>query len=186
MKRFLLLAGLALAAFMCALPARAQQPRKSPHETISRKTANDNLVTIVYGRPYTKDPKTGEPRKVWGGVVPYGKIWRLGADEATLFITQKPLVIAGKDVPAGAYTLYMLVAADGSAQLIINKEIGQWGLTYHPERDLVRLPLQKQPLSPTVDQFTITIDSDNGKPGGGVLKFAWEQTQYSVPFAVQR
>lgn len=181
--RVVSLAVLALAVFACAVPGRAQQGRKSPHETISANVAGNNRITIVYGRPYTEHPDTHERRKVWGGVVPLGKIWRLGADEATLFITQKPLVLGGAAVPAGAYTLYMLPAKDGSAQLIISREIGQWGLTYHQDRDLARVAMEKQPVASPVNQFTIAIE--NGSPKGGLLKFSWEQTQYVVPFAVK-
>ncbi len=76
------------AVIACALPAAAQQKRISPHDTIST-VIDGNRVTIVYGRPYTKDPKSGEVRKIWGGLVPYGKIWRTGADEATLLTTNK-------------------------------------------------------------------------------------------------
>jgi len=65
-----------------ALPVMAQRQRISPHETIS-STIDGDKVTIVYGRPYSKDPKTGEVRKIWGKLVPFGKVWRTGADEAT-------------------------------------------------------------------------------------------------------
>src|SRR3954463_10313496 len=102
------LASLLIAALLCtALPAIAQQKRISPHETIST-VAGGNRVTIVYGRPYSKDPKTGQVRKIWGTLVPYGKIWRRGADEATLLITQQPIALGETTVPAGAYTLFML------------------------------------------------------------------------------
>ncbi len=78
------------------LPLMAQQKRLSPHETISA-VIDGNRVTIVYGRPYTKNPRSGEVRKIWGGLVPYGKVWRTGADEATLLITQKPLDVRRRD-----------------------------------------------------------------------------------------
>src|SRR6185503_3342613 len=84
----------------------AQQPKKaastggnSPHETTSA-VIDGSRVTITYGRPFTKDPKSGEPRKIWGGLVPWDKAWRTGADEATLLITQKPLVIGETTIPA--------------------------------------------------------------------------------------
>ena len=76
----------------------------SPHETTSAVIDN-NRVTIIYGRPFTKHPKTGEVRKIWGGLVPYGKAWRMGSDEATTLITQQPIVLGGTEIPAGAYTL---------------------------------------------------------------------------------
>ena len=81
-------------ALVGAMPLAAQQKRLSPHETISNRI-DGNRITIVYGRPYSKDPKSGEIRKIWGSLVPYGKVWRAGADEATLFITQKPILLAG-------------------------------------------------------------------------------------------
>ncbi len=95
------------AALFCALPVLAQQKRLSPHETISA-VIDGNRVTVTYGRPYTKNPRSGEVRKIWGGLVPYGKPWRMGADEATLFVTQGPIEMGGKTIPAGSYTLYMM------------------------------------------------------------------------------
>ena len=76
-----------LAAAIATLPLTAQQARKSPHETVSTVIGdrnNGNRVTVIYGRPYTKDPNTGAPRKIWGTLVPWGEAYRLGADEATL------------------------------------------------------------------------------------------------------
>ena len=169
----------------CGLPltASAQQSRKSPHETISRKVEG-NRITIVYGRPYTKDPKTSEPRKIWGALVPYDKVWRLGADEATTLITQQPIDLGGLAVPAGAYTLFMIPAADGTAQLLVNKEIGQWGIDpYHADRELGRVPMKGAPLAPTVHQLTLALE--NGHPRGGVLRIMWEDTQFSVPYTVK-
>src|SRR5271165_3713093 len=120
---------LALITAAAALPLSAQQNRRSPHETVSTvigDRATGYRVTVVYGRPYTKDPKTGEARKIWGGLVPYGKIWRAGADEATLLITQQPIELGGVTVPAGAYTLWVL-PAESKTLLVVNKQIGQWG-----------------------------------------------------------
>src|SRR3974390_2567080 len=87
----------------------AQQQRVSPHETISARIGSGRgapLVTIVYGRPYSKSPRGGEVRKIWGTLVPWDKAWRMGSDEATLLITQLPMVIGDTTIPAGAYTLY--------------------------------------------------------------------------------
>src|SRR5947209_16881057 len=96
----LLIAALTIAA----MPLMAQQKRAastggvSPHETTSA-VVDGNRVTIVYGRPFTKDPKSGEARKIWGTLVPYGKVWRTGSDEATLLITQKPISLVGRTIP---------------------------------------------------------------------------------------
>jgi len=174
---------IATVAILCVLPAVAQQKRLSPHETVSA-VIDGNRITVVYGRPYTKDPKTGETRKIWGKLVPYGKVWRTGADEATLLITQKAIVVGKTTIPAGAYTLFTLPAEDGSAKLIVNKQIGQWGLQYDEKQDLARIDLKKDALQTPVDQFTIAIEKNPA--GGGTLKMTWENTQYSAPITVQQ
>ncbi len=165
------------------LPLMAQQKRVSPHETVSG-AIDGSRVIIVYGRPYTKAPKTGEVRKIWGGLVPYGKVWRTGSDEATLLITQKPLVIGETTVPAGAYSLYTLPNEDGTAKLIINKQIGQWGTQYDESQDLARVDLKKTDLEKPADQFTMAVGK--GAAGGGVIKLMWETTQYTVDFTIQK
>jgi hypothetical protein len=166
---------------ICLSTSMAQQKRISPHETVS-KVIDGNRVTIVYGRPYTKDPTTGQDRKIWGELVPYGEVWRTGADEATLLITQKPMMIGESPIPAGAYTLWTLPNEDGTAKLIINKQVGQWGIgpgSYDQEQDLVRIDLKKEALDAPVDQFTITLSKNPS--GGGVLKMMWESTAFSIP-----
>lgn len=174
---------LALALGVAVFGASQLAARTSPHETVGLQTDN-NRVTIVYGRPYTKDPKTGAARKIWGVLVPAGQVWRTGADEATLLITQHNLVLGGATIPAGTYTLFTLPAEDGSAKLIVNKQVGQWGTQYDAGQDLVRVDLKKDALPAPLDQFTITLTKNPA--GGGILTLAWENTQYSVPFAVQK
>src|SRR6266436_5548005 len=89
------------ALFFTASPLLAQEKQRvSPHETVNA-SVGDTKITIVYGRPYTKDPKSGEKRKIWGGLVPYGKVWRMGADEATLLTTDKEISIGGTAIEAG-------------------------------------------------------------------------------------
>src|SRR5215475_13266700 len=154
---------LIITALLSALPLMAQPKKLSPHETTSA-VIDGNRVTLVYGRPYSKDPRSGETRKIWGGLIPFGKVWRTGADEATLLITQKPIVMGDLTVPAGCYTLWTLPNEDGSAKLIINKQIGQWGVdphepsnAYDESQDLGRVDLKKDDLDKPVDQFTMAI-----------------------------
>jgi len=164
-----------------ALPLMAQEKVNStgghsPHETTSRVVDGDR-ITITYGRPYMKG------RQIWGGLVSYGKIWRTGADEATILITQKPIVIGGATIPAGAYTLFTLPAEDGSAKLIINKQVGQWGIgpgSYDEKQDVARVDMKKDTLETPVEEFTMTVTRD------GELKMSWDKTQYSVSFTVQK
>ena len=186
-----LVAFVSMVAF--ASPLMAQQKRVSPHETICMHVAGGKVVMIVYGRPYTKDPKTGAPRKIWGTLIPYGTVWRTGADEATLLITGVPLVFGDTTVPAGAYSIWTLPAADGSAKLIINKEIGQWGIdprepsdAYDEKNDLLRIDLKKDTLDTEVDQLTISVGKDPNVTVCRLLKISWYNTQYSVPFTLAK
>ena len=181
----LLIATLTLAA----MPLMAQQKRVastggvSPHETTSAVIDGDR-VTIVYGRPFTKDPKSGEPRKIWGGLVPYGKVWRTGSDEATLLITQKPISFGETTVPAGVYTLFTLPNEDGTAKLIISKQVGQWGTQYDESQDFARVDMKKEALDSPKDQFAMSVGKNPS--GGGVIKLMWEDTEYSAPFTVKK
>ncbi len=185
-------AGIVIAALtiFCVAPVMAQQKRVSPHETIGT-VVDGNRVTIVYGRPYTKDPKTGEPRKIWGTLVPFGKVWRTGADEATLFITQQDLQMGDATIPAGAYTPWTLPNEYGTAKLIINKQIGQWvqyytdmTKVYDEKNDLARVDLKKEAMEKPNDQFTMSLGKNPS--GGGLLKLMWDDTQYSVAFTVKK
>ncbi len=180
-----------------AAPAKKQPAPKianstggtTPHETTST-VVEGNRVTVVYGRPFAKHPRSGEVRKVWGGLVPYGKVWRTGSDEATLLITQQAIVLGGATIPAGAYTLWTLPQEDGTAKLIVNKQIGQWGAgpdfkkIYDEANDLARVDLKKAALAANVDQFTIAVE--RVAAGGGALKLKWEATEYSVPFTLKK
>jgi Protein of unknown function (DUF2911) len=154
-----------------------EKPRVSPHETVNA-TVDGAKITIVYGRPYTKDPKSGEKRKIWGTLVPYDKVWRLGADEATLLTTDKDITIGGTAVPAGTYSLYLWPTAAG-AKLIVNKQTGQWGTKYDEKQDLARIDMKKAAADKPADQFTIAVD-------GGMLKLMWEETQYSASIAAKK
>jgi Protein of unknown function (DUF2911) len=185
-------------AILSALPLMAQpQPAAnraastggaSPHETTGVVIGDRRTgcrVTITYGRPYSKRPGTTEVRKIWGGLVPWGKAWRLGSDEATTLITQQPLVFGGTTVPAGAYTLYMIPEESGTSKLAISKKIGQWGVPVDESQDLARVDLKKDTTDKPYDQFTMAVERDQAT-GGGVIKMMWENTQFSVPFTVQK
>lgn len=161
----------------------------SPHETISTIIGADrrtgNRVTVTYGRPFSRNPKTGEPRKIWGGLVKWDKADRLGADEATLLLTQQPIQFGETVIPAGAYTLYIVPSETGVSKLAISTNLGKWGVPVDETHDLARVDLKKEPLETTVDQLTLALVNDTAA-GGGLLKIQWENTQYSVPFTVQK
>jgi hypothetical protein len=202
MNKFRCLLVFAAASFSGALPLAAQSgapvavppppaARLSPHETISLHVGtgrNAPLVTITYGRPLSKKVGTTEVRKIWGTLVPWGAVWRMGSDEATTLITQEPLDFDGTTVPAGAYTLCMFPDDKGTTKLIINKQIGQWGIPYTPAiqaNELARVDMKKDTLDTQVDEFTIALVADPAT-GGGIIKAFWETTQYSVGFTLKK
>jgi hypothetical protein len=130
-------------------------------------------VAVVYSRPSVRG------RTVWGGVlVPYGQIWRTGANAATTFRTSADLVVGGTRVPAGTYTLFTMPGASAS-QLVISKQTGQWGTEYKPDQDLARVPLTATALPAPVEQFTIAVEP--AAAGGANLVMRWGDRQLSAP-----
>lgn len=179
--------GIAACSLMLALTLQssAQQDkskRPSPPGTASFKFDDGKTITINYSRPKINDPKSGQPRKIYGGLVPYGEVWRAGANEATSFVTQADLTVGNTKVPAGNYTLYILPAENGPWKLIISKKTGQWGIPYPGEAsDLARIDIQTAKTPATVQEFTISFDKRS--PNAGVMKFDWENTSASVDFS---
>lgn len=147
----------------------------SPH--VRTEWAIDGAaISIEYGRPYVKG------RKIFGGLLAYGRVWRTGADEATTLRTNAGLDVGGLTVPAGTYTLYT-IPGEKDWKLIINKQTGQWGTQYDQAQDLAPIDMKIEKLSSPVEQLTIAIDRQTG---GGLLRIEWEQTRASVPFKIKR
>ena len=200
MKTFSSLLAFSALTVACALPLVAQQaaPKKkveplpnagtggtTPHATTSTVIGGRGgpRVMVVYGRPNLKQPRTGEVRKVWGGLVPWDKAYRLGADEATLLVTPVALQVGATTIPAGAYTLYLVPSETGATKLAVSKNIGKWGIPIDETTDLARLELKRETLEKSVEQLTIAIE--NVPAGGAVLKISWENLQFSLPFTIK-
>lgn len=135
-------------------------------------TLNGKQITIKYSRPSMRG------RKIMGDLVPYGKVWRTGANSATALSTPIDLNIGGANVPAGNYTVFTLPSAT-TWKLIINKQTGQWGLEYHENQDLTRVDMQKSELSSPVEEFTISFNKKGENSADLVLE--WEKTRLTVP-----
>jgi hypothetical protein len=116
-------------------------------------------------------------RNIYGDLVPFGQVWRAGANEATTLVTSSDLVVDGKTVPAGSYTIFTIPAAD-KWTLIINNKTGEWGIPYKYESDeLARVDMKVSKLPAPVENFTIAYD----KSGSGcTLRMDWETTRASV------
>ncbi|OWP64028.1 hypothetical protein CDA63_06070 [Hymenobacter amundsenii] len=145
--------------------------RPSPPATVSTTVPSGATLTIRYSRPSANE------RKVFGGLVPYGQVWRTGANEATTFAVDKPVTVQGKPLPAGKYALFT-IPAEKEWTIIFNKTPNQWGAyEYEPAQDTLRVPAQPTQVAKRVEQFTITTNST------GQVTMAWENTQ--VTFAVK-
>ena len=147
----------------------------SPRDTVNVTNAGGATLMIDYGRP----AKRG--RVVYGGIVPYGEVWRTGANAATQFKTDKPLDFGGTVVPAGFYTLWTVPTANGW-KLVVNGETGQWGTAHKPEKDLYTLDMRVSTLPQVVERFTISVDPS---ATGGVLNLDWDTTRSSIAFTVK-
>ena len=171
-----------LVAFTFAAAQQDKSKRPSPPGT-AEVTLSGKKVAIDYSRPRIADPKTGQARKIFGGLVPYGQVWRTGANEATSIKTDAALEIGGTTVPAGSYTLFTLPTESGW-KLIVNKQTGQWGTKYDEKQDLARIPMQVAKTSKTVDPFAISFDKKSETEA--VLHLAWETTDASVPVKLKK
>ncbi|HEX6747877.1 MAG TPA: DUF2911 domain-containing protein [Longimicrobium sp.] len=132
--------------------------------------------TVDYGRPLARG------RVLLGNVIPYDRVWRTGANAATQFTTSAPITLAGLSLPAGTYTLWTIPHARG-AELIVNRQTGQWGTRYNPAHDLGRAPMATGTSAPPVEQFTISIDAIDGRRG--TLAMAWGPFRWTAPIEVR-
>lgn len=165
-----LMFAVAALGFACASVACAQGNRPSPAGTAD-VTLKGKQITIAYSRPSMRG------RKIMGALVPYGEVWRTGANEATTLTTPVDLTIGDTIVPAGKYTLWTL-PSEGTWKLIINKQTGQWGTEYHQDQDLARVDMQKSKTSQPVEQFTISWNKKGNETADLVLE--WENTRVWV------
>jgi hypothetical protein len=164
-------------------PATRPSPQGVTYGTVEGTYPSGKGIVIYYSRPNVMF--NGQKRVIWGTLVPWGQVWRLGANEATLMVTPVDLVIGDVSVPAGTYSLYMLPVENGDSKLIINKMVGQVGTTYDEKTDLGRVTMKKETLTSNVDQLIVALVP---KEGGGeaTLKVAWEGLQYSVEMKVKK
>jgi hypothetical protein len=175
MKSFVICGALAAAASL----AWAQSPAATESKTIGGKTIaikySSPRVNGRVGKIFTKDG-------LIGGDQTY-PVWRAGANSATAFHTDADLDIGGLAVPKGDYTVYAEISDPNNWQLIINKQTGQWGLTYNKAQDLgrVKMTMSKPPAPIEELKYTLT-DAGGGK---GKLELAWENHVASVQFTVK-
>ncbi len=166
-----------LLVFTAVAVSQDKSQKPSPPAHAQCKFSDGKTVTIDYSSPRAKG------RKIFGGLVPFGEVWRTGANDATTFVTNAGLTVGGKDVPAGKYTIFTVPNAD-KWTLIINKKTGEWGIPYKYEGDeLARVDMRVSPTASPVENFTIALDSMGGSC---TMNISWENTQASVDISEKK
>jgi len=170
-KQFAVLGAACLTLGLMAVLGSAQSGKPSPPAKASCALDGGKTITVDYSSPRAKG------RKIFGGLVPYGEVWRAGANEATTFVTDSDLMIGGTHVAAGKYTIFAIPNKD-KWTLIVSKKTGAWGIPYPvADSDLARLDMKASTLPSAVENFTIGFD----KSGSGcTLRMDWETTRASV------
>ena len=152
--------------------AKQLSVRDTATGTIGRAT-----FAIDYARPLVRG------RVLLGDIIPYDRVWRTGANAATQFTTSAPITLGGKPVPAGKYTLWSVPRQGGAAQLIVNKQTGQWGTEYNGDQDLAMVSMKIDTLTTPVEKFTISIVPQGDRKGALVLE--WGTFRWSAPIVIQ-
>ena len=171
--------------FFCAFGTQAQNFRgtdKSPMDRAyfpdnfahDRKAGDKAVVRVIYSRPSKND------RAIFGKLVPYDKVWRCGANEATEIQFYQDVMLNGKKVSSGTYSLFA-IPAEKEWTLILSNDLDYWGAySYNEKNDVLRVPAAVSQTSKSVENFTIQFDKKGDK--GGVMKLAWDTTVAEVPF----
>lgn len=165
MRKTALLSSILLLSATALIAADAKKPLSPPAKASGTIGAAE--LTVDYSAPSVRG------RKVMGGLVPYGQVWRTGANAATTLTTSRDVMIGNLHVPAGTYTLYT-IPAEKEWTLIVNKQTGQWGTKYDQAQDLGRVKMKVESLPEAVETMAFAVD----KKG---LSISWENTRASVP-----
>lgn len=176
-KRIAVMGTLCLSMTLLATQASCQQDkskRPSPPANAQCDLGGGKTLTIDYSSPRANG------RKIMGDLVPYGQVWRAGANEATTFVTDADLNVGGTTVPAGKYTIFT-VPEQNKWSLVVSKKTGEWGTAYPgPSEDLARIDMKVSKTPSMVENFAIAFD----KAGAGcTLRMEWENTRASVEIA---
>lgn len=152
------------------------EKRLSPKDTVKFEL-NDLRLKVFYNRPYKKD------REIFGALVPYDKVWRTGANEATTFETNKALKINDMVLPVGKYTLWT-VPKDSTWTVMFNSKQYEWGVDsemnpmWDPNYDVINVEVPVQKLETVVEQFTIAFDNSTDNL---FLTMAWDNVKIAIP-----
>jgi hypothetical protein len=150
--------------------------RPSPAASATCDLGGGKTIKTDYSSPRMKS------RKIYGDLVPFGEVWRTGANDATMFVASADVVVGAKTVPAGSYTIFT-VPTTNKWTLIINKKNGEWGIPYKYANDeLARVDMNVSKLPSPVENFTIAYDKSSG---GCMMRIDWETTRAAVSISAK-
>lgn len=144
----------------------------------ARATIGAATISVDYGRPLARG------RVLLGNIMPFNQVWRTGANAATQFTTSAPITLAGIRMTAGTYTLWTVPREDGRAELIVNKQFGQWGTEYDGKLDVGTSRLFVDTTTSPVEKFTVFIVAEGTQKGALVME--WGTFRWSAPLVVIR
>ena len=160
------------ACFYITMNAQVKMPQPSPTQTIKQDFAMGN-IELTYSRPGAKG------RKVFGDLVPFDKLWRTGANGATIIKFSEPVEIKGKRVDTGSYALYTIPGAE-SWEIILNKGVKNWGIeNYKESDDVIRVRVDAGKMDSKLETFSMQFAEV--KPESCELQIMWEKTLVSIP-----
>ncbi|MDE3100576.1 MAG: DUF2911 domain-containing protein, partial [Verrucomicrobiota bacterium] len=170
------LTGLALAIGASAQTPRIEFPAASPPCTLKQRVGLTD-IEVVYSRPGVKG------RAIFGGIVPYGQVWRTGANQATRITFSTPVKLQGREIPAGTYALFTIPGED-EWTIILNKDAHQWGaFQYDAKDDVARFQVTPVTLTDTmVDAFT--IEFNRIRDDSAMLNLVWDKTVVPIRLEV--
>lgn len=170
MKLTTKIAILFMAVFTTSIAVAQEKKPASPPAT-AKGTINGSEINISYSSPFVKG------RTIWGELVPYGKVWRAGANGATTFETSKNIKVEGKDLAAGKYTFFVIPEKDGKATVIFNKEITDLNpYSYDEKKDVLRVSVSTKKVAKLTESLTYTVNKNN-------VTLTWEYLE--IPVAVK-
>jgi Protein of unknown function (DUF2911) len=164
-------ASLSLVSSLSAAEEKFEFPDASQHATVKQRVGLTD-VEIDYSRPNVRG------REIFGGLVPYGKVWRTGANASTKITFSDAVKIGGKEVPAGEYAFYTL-PTENEWTIILSKDTKGWGAyDYKSDTDALRVTVKPAPLANSVESFTIGFD--DLKDDGATIALEWDKTRVPV------
>ena len=181
MKKFITLLGILIAVIAVALVGLRIYTKSHSPQDVATYEQHGVSLSVTYSRPFMQG------RDIFGDLVPYGDVWRTGANEATVFSSNAPLMVEGRELPAGNYSVFTRPGED-EWEIIFNSETGQWGISplngqanRDPENDVLTVTVPSITTSDEFDQFTITFDEMSEEID---LIMMWDHTMVVIPFTL--